>query len=183
MNVCPVCEAPATAQVCDVCGHAFAQPPAPPEAVAQLQDLDVLPAPVGAVPLMAVTDLEPTRFAPTAAPADDWSEDEWERTSAGKLPDVMAGGLAELETGREAPTFERTAPTLASVTCRYCRNVQQSGLLCERCGMHLPWSARAPTSVAPTLDPDVLVRCGRCGERTYQRERCSSCGGLLTRPE
>jgi len=180
MNICPVCEAPVTLLLCDVCGHAFAQPPAPQQAVQQLEDLDVLPAPVGAVPLMPVADLEPTRFAPAAAPSDDWSEEEWERTSVGKLPDVGAGGLVELETGREPPALERTTPTLSSVTCRYCRNVQQSGLLCERCGMRLPWSARAATAASPPLDPDQLIRCSHCGERTYQRERCSSCGGLLS---
>jgi hypothetical protein len=178
MNACPVCEAPATARVCDVCGHAFAEASAPEAPVAPLLDLDVPPPSGGPTPVAPFPDLEPTRFPAAAVPVGG-TDAEWERNSTADVPDVAAGGLAELDTGREAAELERTPPTLVSVTCRYCRNVQASGLMCERCGMRLPWSARVASSVLPALDPDVLIRCQRCGERTYQRERCSSCGGLL----
>jgi hypothetical protein len=179
MNACPVCEAPAMARVCDVCGHAFAEASAPEAPVARLPDLDVPPTPEGPTPVVPFPDLEPTRF-PTAAIPAAGSDVEWERNSMALVADVAAGGLADLDTGREVTAPERTPPTLVSVTCRYCRNVQASGLMCERCGMRLPWSPRVVSSVLPPLDPDVLIRCQRCGERTYQRERCSSCGGLLT---
>jgi hypothetical protein len=180
MNACPVCEAPVVARVCDVCGHAFGEAGGPEQSVPQLEDLEVTGTSVGAVSTVPLSDLEPTRLASaTPAVAAVWPENEWERTAVGEVPDVAAGGLAELDTGREAPASEHTPPTLASVTCRYCRNMQASGLLCDRCGMRLPWSARFPTAVAPQLNPDTLVRCQRCGERTYQRERCSSCGGVL----
>jgi hypothetical protein len=179
MSACPVCEAPTQGRACEVCGHVFA-----PEVRAAdlpfspLPDLE-LPASVGGVPPVApLLDLENTRFEDTAAPAVQ-PDPDWEQTRVGDVPDVVAGGLPELESGREAPDAERTLPTLASVTCRYCRNVQPSGLLCERCGMRLPWSAKVSSARVP-LDPTLLVRCPQCGTRTYQRERCGSCGALLT---
>jgi hypothetical protein len=182
MNACPVCEAPAVARVCEVCGHAFAAATVADVEVLQLEDLDVPPTAereAGAVPL---ADLEPTRFAP-AAIAADWSEVELERTSIGQVADVAAGGLPELDRGRDEMPSEPTAQAPSSVTCRYCRHVQASGLLCDGCGMRLPWSRTATPAPEVLLDVDALVRCQRCGERTYQRERCSSCGGVLASPE
>jgi hypothetical protein len=178
MNSCPVCEAPAVARVCEVCGHAFAAATVADVEVLPLEDLDVPPTAgrePGTVPL---ADLEPTRFAPAASPADG-SEVEFERTSIGRVADVAAGGLPELDRGRDETPSEPTAPAPSSVTCRYCRHVQASGLLCEDCGMRLPWNRRAAPAPQALLDVDALVRCQRCGERTYQRERCSSCGGVL----
>jgi hypothetical protein len=178
MSVCPVCEAPAQSRVCEVCGHAFAPEANVAQAAAsRLPDLDVLERVEEPTPVSPLLDLEPTRFEsqPNPAPSQDA---DWEQTRLGEVPDVAAGGLAELETGREPVSLEKTPPSVASVTCRYCRNVQTAGLMCERCGMRLPWSARVAPATAPT-DPDVLVRCPRCGVRTYQRERCASCGGEL----
>jgi hypothetical protein len=182
MSVCPVCEAPAQSRVCEVCGHAFAPEATPATAqVSQVEDLDIpqrVEGPTDASPLL---DLEPTRFEPASTPAAPAvpQDSDWERTGMAAVPDVVAGGLEELETGREPASLERSPPTVASVTCRYCRNVQAAGLMCERCGMRLPWSAKAAPS-RPPPDADALVRCPRCGVRTYQRERCASCGGLLS---
>ena len=179
MSVCPLCEALAESRVCEVCGHVFAPEVSPPTAPPpRLAELDAAPSVGGLGPVVPLTDLEPTRFAATAA-AEGSTETDWERTRVGEVPDVSAGGLEELERGREAPDAERTLPSVVSVTCRYCRNVQASGLLCERCGMRLPWSVKVAASSRPTLDPDLLVRCPLCGVRTYQRERCAACGGLL----
>lgn len=164
-----------------MCGHAFAAANNPDVEVFRLPDLELPPTADGPTPVVPLSELEPTRFANTAVAAD-WSEVDWERTSVAGVPDVAAGGLAELDTGREVTPPEPTAPTGGPVTCRYCRHVQASGLMCEVCGMRLPWSLRIAPSVAPLADPDALVRCQRCGERTYQRERCSSCGGLLSSP-
>jgi hypothetical protein len=180
MNACPVCEAPALSRLCEVCGHAFA-----PEAsrsdvpLSPLSDLDVgLPA-VGEVSVAPLFDLEPTRFQAAALPSSPLDAD-WERTRVAEVPDVVAGGLEELESGREATVSDRIPPSAGSVVCRYCRNVQTSGLLCDHCGMRLPWSAKATSVVPPSLDPDLLVRCPGCGIRTYQRERCAGCGSRLS---
>jgi hypothetical protein len=179
MNVCPVCEAPALALVCEVCGHAFAAVSSPDVPVDPLLDLDAPLTADGAAPSVPLAELEPTRF-PSAPLPSEWSDVEWERTSVAGVPDVAAGGLAEMDTGREEPSSERTSPSVGPVTCRYCRHVQASGTMCDGCGMRLPWSMPVAASAGPPVDRDALVRCQRCGERTYQRERCSSCGGLLT---
>ena len=165
------------ARVCEVCGHALPVAEAPEAPVAPLLDLEAVsvasPGPELGPPLL---ELEPTRFAPTVAP-ESWSEGEWERSQPTGVPDVAAGGLVDLDSGREAPA-ERTPPTLGPMTCRYCRNVQASGLLCERCGLRLPWGP-ALGGVARAPEAELLVRCQACGERTYPHERCSSCGSVL----
>jgi hypothetical protein len=167
--------------MCEVCGHAFApQGSAPTTQVSLVEDLDIPQRVEGPTAVSPLLDLEPTRFESAVVPATPAvpQDLDWERTRMGEVPDVVAGGLEELETGREPASPERTPPTLASVTCRYCRNVQAAGLMCDCCGMRLPWSAKAAPSL-PSLDADLLVRCPRCGVRTYQRERCASCGGQL----
>jgi hypothetical protein len=175
---CPVCDAPALSRLCEVCGHAFAAEASPSEiALSPLLDLDVPPAPAQ-VQLAPLFDLEPTRFQATVLPPGP-PEMDWERTRLGEVPDIAAGGLAEFESGRETAASDLTPPSTASVVCRYCRNVQTSGLMCDHCGMRLPWSAKATLVLSPLLDPDLLVRCPRCGIRTYQRERCAGCGARL----
>ncbi len=181
MTVCPVCEAPAQNRVCEVCGHALIPEAAGPTAeVAPVEGFDIPQRVEGPTAVSPMLDLEPTRFEPTDVPSPPAvpQDLEWERTRLSEVADVLAGGMEELESGREPPSHDRTPPS-ASVTCRYCRNVQAEGLLCERCGMRLPWRAKA--APAPSiLDADLLVRCLRCGVRTYQRERCASCGSELT---
>jgi hypothetical protein len=180
MRACPVCESSAVGAVCEVCGHAFELATAPAPDIPPLPELDVLP-PLGPALVVPLIDLVPTRLAPATLPASGPAlEPDWEPTSEARAPDVPAGGLPELDVGREAEA-ERTAPSTGPVTCRYCRNVQATGMLCERCGMRLPWSRRPAVAAAPvgTNDDAGLVRCHRCGERTYPRERCASCGSLL----
>jgi hypothetical protein len=181
MSICPLCEAPAQSRVCEVCGHAFAaEATAPAAELPPVEGLDIPQRAEGPTAVSPLLDLEPTRFDSTAVPAPLAAEEDmaWERTQLDTVGDVTAGGLAELDSGREPADTDRTPPPFASVTCRYCRNVQAAGLLCERCGMRLPWSAKAAPTLPP-LDAEALVRCPRCGVRTYQRERCASCGSEL----
>lgn len=183
MRICPLCEAAVAGCECEVCGHALERPPDEAgAAVDRLAELDVRPPPTPRPPAARLPELEATRFAPTpavvAAP-----EPGWEPSTAPASPDVPAGGLSELDAGREPFVGERTPVPEGPITCRYCRNVQASGLLCERCGMRLPWNPRPRLVEAPAAaDAGELVRCGRCGERTYARERCGSCGALLAAP-
>jgi hypothetical protein len=180
MNVCPVCEAPAQSRVCEVCGHAFAAEVTPPPLVERLEDLDAPATVNGPTPVAPLSDLEPTRFAPADIPAE-WSEVEWERSAFDKAPDVTAGGLSDMDTGREEASAERTPASVGPAPCRYCRHVQETGLMCDVCGMRLPRNLAVAPSVGAVLDPDILIRCPLCGERTYQRARCLSCGGSLSR--
>jgi hypothetical protein len=181
MHVCPVCETSNIEPVCEVCGHTFALAPSPSPEIAPLPELDVAPPP-GAAPVVPLIDLEPTRLPPAALPTSGTEgEADWESTREPRAPDAPAGGLPELDPGREVDAVERPAPSAGPVTCRYCRNVQATGMLCERCGMRLPWSRRTAVAAAPAgaLDDTRLVRCHRCGARTYVRERCAACGSLL----
>lgn len=175
MVTCPVCEAPARGRLCDICGHAFA--PEPGGAAVPLTALDLDIPPLAAVPLALepLLDMEPTRFAAVSI-APTSADLELLQTRLPAAPDVAAGGLEALETGRETTPSEPTLASTDSVVCRYCRNVQTSGMLCERCGMRLPWSAKAAVPAAPLLDDDSLVLCPQCGTRTYPRERCAGCG-------
>jgi rRNA maturation protein Nop10 len=179
MQLCPVCEAPVVANVCDVCGHALAVASLPEVPLPRLLDLEVpLTAEGGPAAVLVLSELEPTRFAATAS-EEDWSEVEWERTCVGGVPDIAAGGLADLDTGREAPAAEHTPPSDGTVTCRYCRNVQASGLLCERCGLRLPWSRPAARATDPA-QPQAVLACPQCGARTVQGRRCSNCGSAVS---
>jgi len=166
---------------CEVCGHALARPPQAGAAVEPLSELEARPPPTPRPPPAALPELEPTRFAPTPA-VSAAPEPGWEPSTAPSGPDVPAGGMNELDRGRE-PEGEPSPVPEGPVTCRYCRNVQASGLLCERCGMRLPWSPRPRLAEAPApADAGELVRCTRCGERTYAGARCGSCGAMLAAP-
>jgi len=123
--------------------------------------------------------LEPTAASPVPeVPGDPLLG--WEATQALQAPDVGAGGLVDLDSGRAAPAgAAAVAPTVA--TCRYCRNVQASGLFCDRCGMRLPWAVPA---AAETAGPGEVRACRQCGERNPPpMERCGGCGALLTSEE
>jgi hypothetical protein len=131
--------------------------------------------------------LEPTPgMEPTLAPAVPEIPGEpllgWEATLAAPVVAAPVGELPDLDRGR---AIVETGPVgvPAPRTCRYCRNVQPSGLLCDQCGMRLPpvQSERPAPLRAATGE---RVRCLRCGERTpIEWERCGSCGGLLPAAE
>lgn len=180
MRPCPVCEAPVTGWQCEVCGKQVGTSPAAANLNAPLEGLEptLLPTEVLGLSIEVAPGLEPT----SASPVPDFPGDPllgWEVTQVGSPEDVGAGGLQDLDPGRVAPDGPpAVAPTVA--TCRYCRNVQTSGLFCDRCGMRLPWAR--PSSAAETAAPDENDRrlCKRCGERSpAPMERCGGCGALL----
>src|SRR5208282_4328243 len=118
MKLCPVCEAPVVAAVCEVCGHLLTAPTPAEAPVSRLLELDVQSTADGPTPVSVLADLEPTRF-PAAAAQESWSEVEWERSQVAEVPDVVAGGLTGLDTGREVSASERTPPSVGPLTCRY----------------------------------------------------------------
>ena len=160
------------------------QSPAAANLSAPLEGMEptLLPTEVLGLPLELPPGLEPTATNPVPeVPGEPLLG--WELTQIGAGPDVGAGGLPEMETGRAAP---EGPPSVAPkvVTCRYCRNVQGSGLFCDRCGMRLPWARRSSPSTASaggaTKDASELRSCKRCGERSpLSMERCGACGALL----
>ncbi|HZW88188.1 MAG TPA: hypothetical protein VFF12_03850 [Myxococcaceae bacterium] len=183
MRPCPVCEAPVTGWQCEVCGKQVGTSPAAMNLSAPLEGLELtlLPTEVLGLPIEIPPGLESTSTGPVPEiPGEPLLG--WEVTHAAAGPDIGAGGLPDLDTGRAAPEGPpAVAPSV--VTCRYCRNVQTSGVFCDRCGMRLPWAARAP-SAAPAsskaVDPEERLVCKQCGERSpVTMERCGACGALL----
>jgi len=180
MRPCPVCESPVSGWTCEVCGKELGRPAlAAAEAFPSLEGLELteLPGlPAAGLPLETTPDLELTlRAEVRAVPADPVPGLEATESSGG--PDVPAGGLADVDLGRETAA---EAPTVvpAAATCRYCRNVQATGLFCDRCGMRLP-RPMTPTEVASAA-PVERITCPRCFERTpADRPRCGACGALL----
>jgi hypothetical protein len=160
---CPVCEAPVTGWQCEVCGKQVGPSPATANLSAPLEGLEAtqLPSEVLGLAIEPPPGLEPTATeAVPEIPGEPLVG--WEMTHAAGGPDVGAGGLADMDSGRAAPEGPpAVAPTV--VTCRYCRNVQSTGVFCDRCGMRLPW-ARPAQVAAPTQDSTELRVCTRCGE-------------------
>ena len=184
MRPCPVCEAPVTGWQCEVCGKQVGQSPAAANLTSPLEGLEptLVPTEVLGLPIELPPGLEPTATAPVPeVPGEPLLG--WEVTQMGAGPDVAAGGLPDMDTGRAAPEGPPTiAPSV--VTCRYCRNVQASGLFCDRCGMRLPWAARAAVAAAASgkaADADERRACKQCGDRSpVSMERCGACGALLS---
>lgn len=178
MRTCPLCETAVAGPSCEVCGHTFAAPAGPAAPVPGLEELEPRPAPIAAVPVAPLLELEPTRFPAAPAPLPAVVLDlPVEATRAAAAPDVAAGGLLDIDRGREAEE-ERTPQPSGPAPCRYCRHVQAVGRICDRCGMRLPAGQAAVASVHVTL-PEGLVRCRSCGERTPPGGRCPSCGAVL----
>jgi hypothetical protein len=106
----------------------------------------------------------------------------WEATVVSPALAVAVAELPDLDRGRA--TVEAGPPAVPGPRrCRYCRNVQPKGLLCDRCGMSLP-PVQSERTELPVATAGGRVRCPRCGERTpIEWERCGGCGALLPAAE
>jgi hypothetical protein len=191
MVVCPVCEHPQASGIeCEVCGKRFGAAPEAPVAIARIPELEataVVASNAPAPPTAPIPDLERTRANTTpevpVVPIPDLV-----RTRLNTAPEVPAAPMPGLESHAAAPVGPRTAAPTGVVTCRYCRNVQAKGLLCERCGMRLPKVARpggeadaAAAASAKKKDDPVIVR-HECGVKTPAGDRCTSCGVFVPLP-
>lgn len=186
--ICPVCEhAQDFGLECEVCGKDLSELGGlaglgpPPAAVTRVEGLEVTVADrVGEVPVERVGALEETRFGDVAVPVERLAEVEVP-PQVGAVP---VEPLIDLSDDRAPDDGARTAAPTGAVTCRYCRNVQATGAICDRCGMRLPRVAGAPPAakVASSREP-VHVRCRTCGAPAEVGERCSECGRLVPRPD
>jgi len=164
-----------------VCGKQVGTSPAATNLSAPLEGMEptLLPTEVLGLPIEIPPGLEPTSTAPVPeVPGEPLLG--WELTNVGAGPDIGAGGLPDMDTGRAAPEGPPVAPP-SVVTCRYCRNVQASGLFCDRCGMRLPWAVPAAAATpASSAAAEERLTCKRCGERSpATMDRCGACGALL----
>lgn len=191
MVACPVCEHQQAFGIeCEVCGKDLGdlgELGPPPAAEVKLEGLEVtVPDRVGEVAIDRVGDLEVTSFTVQGPVAVEAVPD----LDIGRANDVGAvpvERMADMAEDRAADDGVRTAAPTGAVTCRYCRNVQAAGLICNTCGMRLPKVAAPPPVPAGATGPKVTysrgdVRCKACGAPAIPGERCSECGALAPLP-
>jgi hypothetical protein len=182
MIVCPVCEhSQPQGPECEMCGKRFGAAVGrdlPVERVAGLELTaveDVQVAQVAQLP-----DLEVTRL-PSGPDLPLWPVPELDPVRA-QVGEVPVQRLTELEGHRLEPNpAERTALPGGPTPCRYCRHVQATGNVCDRCGMRLnrvrPTSSAAPASGGRPEDAPAVMHA--CGARTRPGAPCSSCGAFV----
>ena len=180
MIICPVCEHPqAQGEECDQCGKRLARtlPTATP--VAPLPELELTPHAGGKAPVAVerVPELAATREAPVPAPPPERVAD-LEPTRGPAAVNVVDAPLQELETGRAPDDGVRTAVPTGAAVCRYCRNVQAEGLVCDKCGMRLP-RVRSGFSASSEDADAAWSRCSRCHTRGRVGRPCTDCGTVV----
>lgn len=186
--ICPVCEHQQDFGIeCDVCGKALGGLDGlgpPPVMTQQIEGLEITrTAPVGEVPVQRIGELEVTHHAKVEV-APDRTPDV-EHTAATAVGDVPVERMADLSVDRVPDDGQRTVLQPGAVTCRYCRNVQAAGSLCERCGMKLPAFIIVPDVITGTMiaADDVKTRCRACGAPATAGQRCGDCGHEVPYPD
>lgn len=182
MIICPMCDhVQPEGTECDVCGRVFPAPVVEAAPVAPLAELELTPHVGGrvAVQVAALPELDVTRLkAGPDLPAQ--VVPDLELTRAGATGAVPVAPMLELDTGRAQDDGVRTAAPVGAVVCRYCRNVQAEGMLCDNCGMRLPRARPAATAAAgakrPGGDADAWLPCPTCHTPTRPGKACSECG-------
>ncbi len=112
---------------------------------------------------------ESSAYAPvdrvTVSPPDAFESTHAAATEAGQVAPL------ELEASRyqDAPT--PPVPASTRYPCRYCKHLQLTGALCERCGAFLP--RRLTTS---GTGQDDSIRCKACGSPATPGSKCAECG-------
>ncbi|MCP3144514.1 hypothetical protein [Pyxidicoccus xibeiensis] len=181
MIICPLCDhVQPEGTECDVCGRVFPAQTVDAAPVAQLAELELTPHTGGraAVVVAALPELDLTRQkAGPDLPAQ--VVPDLELTRAGVTGAVPVAPMQELDTGRAQDDGVRTAAPVGVVVCRYCRNEQAQGMLCDRCGMRLPRARVAATAVAgakrPEGDEAGWVDCSSCHTPVRPGKACPEC--------
>jgi tRNA synthetase class I (M) len=184
MIICPVCEhQQAQGDECDNCGKKLQVPKlAASEAIATLPELEQTHHVGGraAVDAPVLPELDHTRQqAGPDLPAQ--ALPEMETTRMGPIDKISVEAVPELDTGRAADDGVRTAAPTGAVVCRYCRNVQAEGMVCDRCGMRLPRVKTAPAAAAgkgasASAEDVTWLPCQKCRTPTRPNKICTVCG-------
>lgn len=189
MIVCPVCETHVEFGFeCEVCGKDLsavlgALPPAP-VTIQKMAELEqTIPERVGDIPIERAPDVEVTAFAKAgevaSAPIPDF-----EKTVADKIGDIVVLPIDDISEDRVPDDGVRTAIQTGPLTCRYCKNVQTQGTICEKCGMKLPQIAvAAAAGTKKKKKPEVWTRCRACAAPALGGENCRECGREVPMPE
>jgi ribosomal protein L32 len=106
-----------------------------------------------------------------------------ETTRAAPIDKVSVEMVPEMDTGRAPDDGVRTAAPTGAVTCRYCRNVQAEGMVCDKCGMRLPKARPAAGSAAAAKEAAAVAAedltwlpCQKCRTPTRPNKICTVCG-------
>jgi hypothetical protein len=183
MIICPMCEhQQAQGTECEVCGKKLTAVAPVAVAVATLPELEQTQLAGGRAPVQtaAIPDLEVTRqqSVQNVAVQPVPELDTGRSVAAGN---VLVAPMQEMDTGRAASDGLKTAAPSGAVVCRYCRNVQASGAVCDRCGMRLPKlrMERPQAASAKVAQSGERAGCPRCHTPGYAGRACVTCGTLI----
>ena len=189
MIVCPVCENHVELGFeCEVCGKdlsgALGSLPPAPVTIQKMADLEVtIPERVGEVPIERAPDVEVTAFAKAGEVASAPMPD-FEKTVADKIGEIPVLPIDDISEDRVPDDGVRTAIGTGPLTCRYCKNVQAAGSICDKCGMKLPQVAVAAVAAGTKKKKlDVWTRCRACAAPALGGENCRECGRPVPMPE
>jgi hypothetical protein len=190
MSVCPICEHRQEFGLeCEVCGKDLGDLGGlgpPPVAAERVEGLEVtVPERVGEVQVDLVGELEATAFEGAQGPVGADVMPDLDTGRSANVGLVSVERIADLAQDRAVDDGVRTAAPTGAVMCRYCRNVQASGLICNTCGMRLP--KPAPPQPTQASGSNVVysrgdARCKACGAPATPAQRCSECGALTPLP-
>jgi hypothetical protein len=184
MIICPVCEhQQAQGDECDNCGKKLQVPKvAAAVAVPTLPELEQTLHVGGRVAVDAplIPELDQTRQqAGPDLPAQVMPDMETTRTAP--IDKVSVETVPDMDTGRVADDGVRTAAPTGKVVCRYCRNEQSEGMVCDKCGMRLPKArptaaAAAAAAAAAKAEELLWLPCQKCRTPTRPNKICTVCG-------
>lgn len=186
MIICPVCEhQQAQGDECDNCGKKLQVPKAAAAvAVPTLPELEQTQHLGGRVavdaPVLAELDHTRQQAGPDLPPQ---VVQDMETTRAAPVDKITVEAVPELDTGRAPDDGVRTAAPTGAVMCRYCRNVQAEGMVCDRCGMRLPRARPAAATGAKVtgISAEDLnwIPCQKCRTPTRPNKICQICGSRV----
>lgn len=188
MIICPMCEhQQAQGTECEVCGKKLFTTAPVAVAVTRLAELEQTQLAGGRAPVQtaAIPDLELTaQQAVREVAVQPVPELDTGRSAA--AGNVVVAPVQDMDTGRALSDGLRTAAPTGPVVCRYCRNVQDIGNVCDRCGMRLPKARLAqPEASASGRLPQSGERttCPKCHTPGYAGRACVTCSTMIPAAE
>jgi hypothetical protein len=188
MIVCPVCENPQQEGLeCGVCGKdlggVLGSMLDAPVVVERVPGLEVtIPERVGEVPVERTEGVEVTSLPKVAeVPVERFAE--FEQTATAKVGEIPVLPIEDLTEDRALDDGVRTAIPTGPLTCRYCRNQQLEGMVCDKCGMRLPIIPVAAPAGTAKKPAEVIVRCKVCAAPAVAGKKCGECGRDVPFPD
>ncbi|MCY1078926.1 hypothetical protein [Archangium lansingense] len=188
MIICPVCEhQQAQGTECEVCGKKLFTTAPVAVAVARLPELEQTQLAGGRAPVQtaAIPDLELTAQQPVQNVAVQ-PVPELDTGRAAAAGNVMVAPMQEMDTGRAISDGTRTAVPSGPVVCRYCRNVQDIGNVCDRCGMRLPkvrLTQPEASAASGRVQAGARTTCPKCHTPGYAGRACVTCSTVIPAAE